>query len=82
MEACCAKAEHRLCISVLLLKFTIIVNSLTLTLSSNFTPITSMLKVKLTLFLRYADWLTCQFGHFFLFFVLQCDWLVMSERTY
>ena len=33
-------------------------NSLTF---SKFTLITSMLTVKLTLFFRYADWLTCHF---------------------
>ena len=45
---------QRLSISVSLLQFMIIVNSLTF---SNFTLVTSMLIMELSLFLRYADWL-------------------------
>ena len=50
-------------------EFTIIVQSLTF---SNFTLITSMFIVKLTLFFRYADWSTCHFERFSIF-VLQRD---------
>ena len=64
--ACCVKTETG-CISSVYdyyVQFTIIVNSLTFL---NLTLITSMLIVKLTLFLRYADWLTCHFKRFSIF---------------
>ena len=61
MESCCLKAEYMLCISVRLLKITIIVNSLT---CSVFMLITKMLIAKLTSFLLYADLLACHFERF------------------
>ena len=65
METCCVKlSTDWVSISTRLLQFTIIVNSLTF---SHFSPITSMLITKLTLFLRYADWLTCRFERFSIF---------------
>ena len=62
METCRLKAVYKLHISVCLLQFMMIVNSLT-----NFMLITSMLIAKLTLFLHNADWLTYHFQKFSLF---------------
>ena len=45
---------------------------------SNFTLITSMFIVKLTLFFHYVDWSMCHFEPFSIF-VLQCAWLVLSK---